>query len=304
MGRSSALLRLDRRWAGLILLVVALVAAAVIPNLRSRAIPGAAAIAPVAGPPSVGQCLLESNNLTPQMTRNDRTGEWSYAPVVLAPCRSGRYGEVIAVLPAGQVSVERSGTLDGVQDKNLGRCHGELDGYVDQPSHTLFHYWRLFSSVGVFVAGPTDLQRSMGQKWLACIGYIDNVDGQTATFNQSLNGIYRPTTTPPEQLAYCVTTLELGRAAPVDCHTPHQAELFAFNIATATPSQLDSTCTTVIRQLTGMSDPTAAGRLRVAIIGPTSELQSRVCALTTVAPDHHRLAGPLTGIGNKPVPWK
>ena len=84
---------MDRRWAGLLIIFLVVVAAIAVPAANGREISGVAEPAAIPGPPQVGDCL----------TRPE-TDAWSpgahptYRPQALEPCAAPRYGEVVSVI--------------------------------------------------------------------------------------------------------------------------------------------------------------------------------------------------------------
>ena len=76
------------------MVVLALLAAFVVPNLAGKRIDGSATRVPIPEPPQVGQCLLTDIN--------GQRSALSYAQVVVAaapvgPCGDANYGEVVSV---------------------------------------------------------------------------------------------------------------------------------------------------------------------------------------------------------------
>jgi hypothetical protein len=106
----------------------------------------------------------------------------------------------------------------------------------------------------------------------------------------------------------------------ISCLRPHAMELLGWRVADESVGgqrPLDQSCVELARRMTGMSDPTAGGELRVAAIvthydvngiltagygsGPHSELNRAACTVSRTG--SRLLAGTLTGLGDAPVPW-
>lgn len=309
-----------RRRAGLLLVLAVLVVAVVLPRSQPRSIAGSPVPAAVPGPPSIGSCVASPAG--GWNAGRPVRGALTYPPAATQRCTDRRSGEVIALLPAGQVarpSPPSSAVPD--PDRNADRCATELNGYLGlmaADSPVAQTAWQPLSTVSTTVAGPTPLQRAFGQHWLSCIAYVAGTDGNGVSYDRSLRAGYTSGRL-PRSAAQCLRTPDPQLMDPVPCSTPHQAELFGRGWSATPVTALTPTCRELVRHLTGMPDPTAGGaltietaqqRLQVVTIGAdgtssplssTGETSVPLCLVAVAA--HHQLAGPLVDLGSAPVPW-
>ncbi|MET3806212.1 hypothetical protein ABIB25_003222 [Nakamurella sp. UYEF19] len=294
-------------------MAVVLLAAVITPSIVGRTVVGQAEMALIPGPPAVGDCLLEPIRQAQQIDQVP-TGKLTYRPLSIGPCTGARFGEVVSLIPAGQVRAAPA-TAPGVtndagfRDPNRARCRHDLDAYsgARDPSTApgASQYWTSAAPISVTFAGPSPLQQSMGQDWIACVEFIDGVDGRSASYTSSLRNAIRQTILPPEA-ALCLATSDIQQEVPVPCSQEHQAEMFAYSLVQGiSVRRMDAACLLFVRQLTGMTDPTATGRLRVYSTLPDTAGEApyppdRVCLVATLGT--RSLTGPLIGIGNNPVP--
>lgn len=305
--------QVSRRWLGLLVLLMVVLGAAAATKVAHQQVAGTAHMAPVPGPPSVGDCLLEPiGGLGLPVT---------HADVMTGPCVGRRYGEVVSVIPAAQVQPLRQDVNGGsAVDPNLDTCLSEsviFLGLGAGPGHpanldsplnpiNVFTYWTpALITLSVDAAGPSALQTSMGQRWLACIGYMPDISTLTAMpYDRSARGTFT-TGIPPAVYAVCLQTADGSMLDIINCSSPHGAELFGLRFfgAAATPrAALDATCTALIKKFTGMSDPSAGGRLTAGTVAAagTTPADSDKCMVS--APTGHHLTGPSMNLGDKPLP--
>ena len=315
---------MDRRWGGLLVIFVVVVAAFVVPSAGGRQIRGVALAAPIPGPPAVGDCLAVSE-----------TDAWlqgahpSYRPQALAPCAAARFGEVAAVIvdrrthipavPRIQTPADGSVVTD---DPNQTACFEASARYLGlqvgaDHNAVIASDWSPLSNLSTAPSGPTPLQQRAGQKWVACVVFIHGRDGPSVSYPSSLRDTFAKGTE-PAALAVCLDSPNLGLARSTECDRSHTVEAFGA-MTTARPglsqAGLDRTCRALVTRLTGMTDPSAGGRLKVIAatihgeIGTpsvglgTSDDESGYAACLVVSPDAHPLLHTLLALGAKPVPW-
>ena len=314
--------RVNRRWIGLMVLFVVILGVSATARVAHRQVAGTGQIGPIPGPPSIGDCLLEP------VGRRSRAVQTEHAAVATGPGEGRRYGEVVSVISAAQVQPFRQDINDGsVVDPNLDICEnttvlflglGAGPGHPANPAvpgHPInvFTYWSPVLLTSFFyAAGPSALQTSMGQRWLACISYVPDATTQTSVpYDRSARGTFT-TGTPPTVYAACLETADAAMLSIINCSLPHAAEIFGYRFAeAATPRPaLDATCTAMIKKFTGMSDPSAGGRLTAKTVAAGGSANpasidatagGAISCLVT-APTGHHLNGPLMNLGNKPLP--
>lgn len=311
-----------RRRAGLGLLAAVLLIAVAVPRLLPQRVVGSAMLAPIPGPPVIGDCVVPPTD--GWNAGRPVRGDLTYPPTVTRPCTSPWGGEVIAVIPAAQVTRPSQASTDPSDtDRNGDRCAAELNGYLGLAparSPEAQTTWQPLTTLTTAVAGPTAVQRAFGQHWLSCVAYVAGVDGAGVSYGRTLRAGYTSGRL-PEAAARCLLTSDPQLPTPVPCSTPHQAELFGSGWSATPVTALTPTCRQLVQHLTGMPDPTAGGALtvetaqqRVQIVtfgadaGGTSnvgratgEMLIPVCLVAV--PAHHALAGPLVDLGTAPVPF-
>jgi hypothetical protein len=277
MGRRAAL---DRRWIAAAGLLAVLIATVVL-GAASKRYPGTAQAGPPAPPPRIGDCLLT----TPPA---DAGAGASFAGL-LGPCGADRGGEVVALLS------DTSGAYRS-DDPPLQTCATaarqylglDADGGVDG----LESRWTPAPSFGVAVVAPTARQRVAGQRWGACVAYVNAWQGSPAVirpvrYQGTLLHSFS-TGEPPTAMGVCGTARTL--AAPSDptwyvaCAGAHNREVLAYRSPINRPpdenrSALEDAnaqglqdltdCEVLASRFLHRSDPTVGHQLQV-VPGPVA----------------------------------
>ena len=305
-------------------ILLVLLAAAVVPNVAAKQVPGAAEIGPVPGAPAVGDCLLEPATDPGWRIVDERP---VYSQLKLGPCTGARYGEVAAVISAGLgAGVIRSADPAGevaVADPNESACTDAVATYVGSTASNgsnVANQWTLAFGFSFGAAAPSDLQVRFGQKWLACLTYatpdsLTDDNAETVGYSGSARNSF-VTGALPSVLGSCLATADTIRPSP--CAQSHAAELFgsiSTNPAGTTAVMLQTNCDALVRKYTRMPDPTDGGRLAVEVrashvirekvfqgLGPPGDSTGfATCIVTTTVAAQH-LTGPLLGLGDRAVP--
>ena len=325
--------RVDRRLVGLVVLVLAVVAA-LAGNGRTKELAGTPEPGPIPGPPRVGDCVLEPFgwNGVDEASLNP-----TYLSPAVGPCEAERHGEVVAILPDGldyqPTGGPGAGGVPGPDDQGVdyqpdpnepySRCIEFVEAFygtkLDQPARPSRSAWAPSITVGLDIVGPSPMQIAAGQRWLACaaVGYAFN---GPAPYRGTLEGVMSSMQVPAE-LAACLVTVpqpDGGGGARGECTRPHDAEQFASvwsGDQRLDPAELRATCVDLVATMTAMPDPTAAGRLELQVVesrvmsvqlSPGSDELIDVLEYTyaclLVATGDRELAGPLLGLGSGPVP--
>jgi len=313
---------MDRRWGGVLVLVIAVVAA-LAGNARAKQMTGSPVIAAIPGPPEVGACVLNPPDWNSRLPAGEpavAVDGTVYLSVATGSCRPARYGEVVGVISNG---LDYADPADGDKwDDPTSpdrQCSDLVDAYVgnDTGPATDSAVWFPAASVGSMLLGPSALQQRFGDRWLACVavGYAGNSDG--TRYTGSVRDAMR-TLRFPSALAQCLGAEPAAAVVPVDCHDPHPAELMASfytdDPRAADRAKLEASCPDIAAALTGMADPTAGGRLQVSTVTNNLPVYGDNGAMD---PDHmvdvqsfclieatgsHVLTGPLLGLGGGELP--
>ncbi len=308
------------------LLVVVAVLVAVLANLRPQVRAGSAQAVPVAGPPAVGDCVMdpfpgESVSPVPDLATAGGTVP-IYPAQTIQPCSGARYGEVVAVFPHPLPYVAKGDDHSGryLQDPNVDKCSPLLSAYLGMVPEPMSSFWIPDLSINGGLSRPSVRQTTAGQHWAACVISVQPPD------------VYADPLTGPRYGASLRNAVKtgaernvIGRCPPLvdwtsqpltgSCASPHVLELLAYGGSgnkSMDRAQLDLSCRQFANQVTGIPDPSAAGALDVQVhvedgdnaviagqqIPPASFLRCGVVVL-----DGHKLAGSLLALGRAPIPW-
>ncbi len=308
---------MGKRSAGFAVMIVTLFAVVVI-NAHldgARGITGSAQVGPVPPPPTGGQCLLEQ----PGRFGGWGFGEPLYPALRLAPCTRYRWGEVVSVLRGALATPTSVTTTDGTgapvtEIPNQSLCDRDRLTYLGA-AKGLNTQWGWQLPVGTIAAvGPTSLQRTAGQSWVACV--ITPANGQAATPARYSGSVRNALDTGvfPVVFATCSTTIGAAGILPGPCDRPHHVEVFG--VVTTSPGDtqpgLDARCLKLVSWLMRTPDPTKLGLLRVRAF--TTHADPSGAAVEGLGPqgdatcivepaNQHNLHGTLFGLGLNPIPW-
>jgi hypothetical protein len=281
----------DRRLAGVLVLVISLTAALIAGAARPKVLPGSPAPQTLVGAPAIGDCLTEPIPTASQAG--------PFFPE-LAPCTGSRTGEVVGVFaaipPAGAlVEHPYSDVCTTAENRYLGKSLGP-DGNPDLSPDRWYPMIRPASAV-VTSADPD-------RPWIACVIGLPQ-SSPAGTYELSLRDSLSRGPLPPE-FATCTGTTPTSFG---DCGKPHRGEIIGNTAALASPptrSELQASCERLATTLTGIRTPTAPP-LRVVVSvtmagfdGSGRETVSLQCRIEAL--DGHVLTGPLAGLGSRPIP--
>lgn len=300
-----------QRLTGLVLIGAALVVVMAISALQGRAVPGTAVASPVSPRPQVGDCATIDANQ--QFLGQLNAGE---VPVLASqPCDGVRAGEVISV---------GEGSSDG-----RAECFEAASGYVGLTpidlgslavQNSTDTVWIPDVRLVTFNFGPSARQVTAGQRWLACVMVGTSFDGlQPLPFQQSPRSAAVRGGTSFDRFSVCADTPMQERLIP--CGEPHRYELMvgALSVGGTKAASLAS-CRNKITELTGLTDPSAGGRLQVVMTSYTYTFDAKAekfvettyadaqqgkallsCAVTPASADEV-LTGSLYGLNDRPLP--
>lgn len=226
-----------RKFAGVLLVGIAIIACAAITN---RITPGTATAAPAAPQAVEGDCLLGP----PSEARpwNEQGYAFGLGTPLLAPpianlasCSAERYGEVV------RVDQDYAATLtSGNRDERQRDCVESARSYLGISNSALTNSvyrqvpdWQTSLAVRAAYIGPRLDQRQLGQTWGACIAVLPRGGGLTGylPFDFSLHDSWRRESLVRNALGNCADAL----GSPLFCGDPHASEVLAF--ATSLPER-------------------------------------------------------------------
>ena len=288
---------MDRRTAGVVLVLLAIVGVVVIALTPGRRLTGSPTAASFPAAPAAGDCLLDP-------TDPDNRPAGSRRIPVFGPC-SGHttLGEVVAV------RIASGGSVGPVEPRG---CRTEALHRAGLQGSTTFR------PVGAPAVGPVDWTYSIdvatgwilqvpelptASTWAACVA--TPADGRLGA--GTLAGAFAGGSLPGDY-GTCWQSSDVDTAMRmVNCNLPHVSELIAFGSVpdgTAVSSDtVTSSCAAQARRVLRRDDPAAGGLLQVAVrpndAVPADRPSDLTCYLT--ATGGHRIIGSLIGLGDAPV---
>lgn len=242
---------MERRPAGIGVLLFAVFAALVVPQLLKPGVVGRPSAAPLPEPPAIGACVVLSQ-------RSAR----------VVDCAESHDGEVFARWLADDP--------DRPRDRHSPVCNG-ITAEVSGDVPPTLDDWQL-----TVLAADTSLiraprsQRAGDRGWSACVlrpanhaRYVGSLAEQGSRHR-------------PAAFGYC-----FGASVAVGCGEPHLTELLAttsgwvpsqldeplqaMTLPSAVQQRLEEECLGVARQLTGNPDPTYGAQLAVQVVGRATD---------------------------------
>lgn len=316
--------RSDRRVLGAAVLVLALVVAVILPLVEGRAVAGNLVRS---AEPVVGDCVLVSDVLQVFGDAGSQAGRVGRPSAVRTDCgtpgaatvigRSVAQDRMPAELTRGEYLGYRSGCRGAAEQ---ARREFRGDQYTWQPGG----FRVTFESVVLLAAEAATPQVD---------GHVGN--GGDLCYAMALAGdAFAPTVIPVgrpgDALGICQLRGpgEQDRGGSTSCRDPHDIEFFGRVVAVSMPgsgsgssSEVPAACRDYLVHVTGMTDPTASGQLRVtaqsgaARSGSVPGEPSRpveadrgpgvdsVCGLVVATPGR-TLTGSLVDRGDRPLPWR
>ena len=294
---------MDRRIAGLLVVVLALLVAVVTGGLQVRTVSGTPAVGRIPVPPHLGECLLEN----PPDAALLITAGTAYR---LGNCSVPHYGEVAEVVPDAMNGVHTPTGL-AYPIKPCGDESSYLGWHVTSKARPAIR-WRPIDLTVISMA-PTPLQSAFGQKWAVCV--VTPVE-PGASYSGSIQNALS-TGRLPVSFAQCLVSAQTPTDT-ISCDQPHRYEVFGSALlpdGDRDQSALDTDCRAIVASTTHMPDITVGGALTVAARPfhwgtdgletagwPQGSQSGEV--MCTVAPTAARLlTGTLFGLGQHPPHW-
>jgi len=301
---------MDRRWVGVLVLVLALVAVAAAPSLTGRRVAGSAEPVIFPDSPQVGECLISAFPVA--------SGTEPALPEISAD--EARFGECGGVVGGEVVAVWARANDAGLGAGRPGRdpCYpstAEFAGLVSTGRSTDLPgaqstgpvRWRPTIGYDPVRVVPGDLERRAGRDWLGCLAVPTGHVRYPGTLRDAFT-----TGAMPAQFGSCWTGANLDQVPlTVPCDQPHRAELLAMgwirDRVDAPTEVIDESCFAIAGRIMRTADPTRNGELTVVADRMTSGVVSRpdapltiACFVTSAGPQH--LSGTLIGLADRPVP--
>jgi len=302
---------MDRRAAGVAVLVLALVAVVVGPSISGRRVVGTAVGLTFAGPPRVGECI------SPLPEGVVEKGRYIHVVPVTAiafsNCSGAIGGEVVGVWPT-----EAAAQTDQTGSRRGGPCYREAADYTGlQPfsrDTDVFGaafdgavYWKPTIGFNPINIVPGGLATAGGQTWVACLAAPTRV----ASYHGTLRGAYVAGTL-PDAFGLCWNRDDLDTVPTLlHCDDPHATELLATgwvrNRALVSNAEIEASCRSVAGRIMRTADPSRQGAISIVIDPVSRDGAQREdapiavnCFATAVLPQ--QLSGTLISLGDRPLP--
>lgn len=306
-----------RRLLGLMVIVIVTLLALAAAQLLHPPVAGSSSRGPIPGPPTVGDCLLDPTVIGQQQFMGlSPQHPWLH----IGPCKQLRFGEVAAVLtdrdlPPHPTSSGAKGTNDSskgpsklITDPYADLCEAAVVVWLGLPTPAgmpaLGRWAPDVAVTGSILSGPSQVQHNFGQDWVACVAVVGGLQGGSTTIGYQSSAFRTFNSgSPLSVFAFCASAEK--DFEQVSCTKQHTAERFGSMLSTHLSTDADRrSCQSLVQRLTGMSDPTAGGKLVAIVVNsgyePKKGQREQDCMMTTVA--HHRLTGPLLGLSGQPIP--
>lgn len=249
-----------------------------------------------------------------------------YPTQQILPCTETRFGEITFVIGTPKLAVVK-GDADNryLDDPNEHICFRAAWQYVGLSAEPILGLWQPAIQYTVALSRPSIRQRAAGQHWAACIVTLRPPDSRstptaktpaTPHYGTSIRDALN-TGQQRNHLSTCIPAPDWNGDVNADaCEAPHALEIMAFGESGDHPvirTHLELTCQQLVRRLTGMADPLAAGALSIQMYvrgintsGPITTPQVPAhsgisCGVTTTG--NRKLRGSLLALGRQPVPW-
>lgn len=287
---------MDRRLAGIVLLLVGVLAVAILPELSGRGVVGSAQRVAV---PLVGECVVVGQP-SDSVADGRSAGPMERLTGTLGNCANPGAGLVIAsrseLLLASASASDYSSTRAAFCTDALAAARGRAApgaGFVWQRCDVLIGespQLRLEAELAVSpdVAG--------GPQWTVC--YASDASGRPVPVLDAH--------TPLDAVGSCFRDVGAAAPSPIACSLPHTSQLLgtAGQIAgypTSTDYRL--ACQDFAAVAMGVTDATAGGALRLLSVDQTSPLGVQGQCRISVVDASRTLSGSIIGLGDRPLPW-
>jgi len=314
---------MDRRLAGLVVLVVVLVAATALPGFSGRRVAGTASAMTFPDPPSVGDCALSPLD---GAVRNSgsRTPAIDVTAVTWGSCTGQVFGEIVdpgIVDPglAGSAAWPTNPGSGNPSQERRGRCSlavatfAGLDPTSPRPTipgtPSFEHIsWAPTLGFDPYRVVPGEEERAAGRRWSRCMVAPIVHRSYQGTLAQAFQ-----TGQLPGAFGLCWSGTDLDQAIDlIPCDEPHVAELlataFVDDRSLVTRDDYQRTCGQMAELIMRTGAPILTGQVSAVIDPVTSDGQSLPTSPQTVgcfvaSADHRRLDQTVIALADRPVPF-
>ena len=301
---------MNRPLAGVVLLVLTVVAVTVVPMINGRRVAGSGTPVEFPAPPQVGDCVVPPFPADNVVDRLDP--EVRVTAIRFGPCTGAKVGEVVALTDA--ITIGR----DTARIPSRGICSRQIAEYaglktspgsVSLPGPSTIGPMAWMPTIGSesYLIVPSLVEQSAGHHWVACLAAATN----QASYLGSLRAAYT-TGVLPDQFGLCWTAADLDLIPGLlACDQPHAAELLATgwigDRSQMSRSDVDAGCRQIAGRIMRTDDPTRGGAITVVLdpvrldgASTPSDPQTVGCLVT--ATGNAQLTGTVVALGDRPAP--
>lgn len=300
---------MDRLLAGVLVLVLAMVAVAIVPMIDGRRIAGSAVAAGFPPPPAPGDCVLPPY---PQVApAGDSEIEIPVTSLRFGSCRGEIAGQIVGLQRSDSSVVGPERPTTGVCFREIAAFAGlQLSGSAVTVPGTLARdpvgWMPTIGAIGHLVV-PSTVAPTAGHEWAACLA----IPILSQAFQGSLRNAYT-TGSPPDQFGLCWAGTDLDEANDLlPCDQPHSAELLATgwieNRSDVLPAQIEASCHGLASRIMRTDDPSHNGTVTIVVDPVRRDGASRPDAPLAVncfasVSGALMLSGTVIGLADRPVP--
>ncbi len=296
---------MDRRLAGVALVVAVLLAAITMASPNGRRVAGTAdrvALPPV---PVVGSCLSGLPQHTQTGWRFQQSG---YVSAQTVPCIDLIDGEIVSV-DNSSLPPDDLGSEGYRRDGPLSRCYNAIGQYAGLsretgratlPGDRSDPQFYPIMPVLPLIIGPDERDREAGARWSACVVAPRDGSAYPGTMRDALAG-----GSLPPQFSLCLPTADVYTEGS-SCTAPHRVEVLGYtNLVDGPQAQgsgaVDRACDEFVARITGST--ALADDPDISIDGVTNDFSALRGACVVNVVGDRRLQGTVVGLGDRPLPW-
>ncbi len=300
---------MERRLAGLVVLLLALSAVVVVPSLDGRRVAGSAAAISFPDPPQVGDCLRSPFSQT--AVGPGTPAEIAVTQTDLGPCGGSASGEVVAFWETESAARQAPTSRFG------GPCYRQAAEYAglesagrstDLPGAPTVGSvrWKPTIAFDPYLVVPGELEQRAGRHWVACLVVPMGGVAYSGTLRDAfVHGL-------PAQYGLCFDSADFDLLPTLLlCDQPHAAELLATgwirDRSQMSLAEVEDACRGIAGRLIGAADPSRGNTLEIISDRLTSQSVDRSDGPLTIgcfaaAGGSAQLSGSVLGLGDRPVP--
>jgi len=300
---------MDRRLAGIIVLILVVVTATVAPTIGGRRVAGSAVAKVFPEPPGFGDCAVAP---LPGSPESGRPTEFVATDITWGPCTGGIAGEIVGLRGRDTLEDAQGGPTRGWCFRQAAEFAG-LDTAGSQATvrgapNIEGISWAPTVGFDARRVVPGDDERRAGQTWVACLV----VPIAPVTYHGTVGRGFESGMI-PDEFGLCWDGTDLDRdVALIGCDRPHPAELLAtgrvYDRSAVATADITQSCRQMAAAIMGVGDPTAGGEL-VTVIDPVQSDGARApnapqsVGCFVAASGSRQLGGTLIGLGGRSVPF-